>query len=278
MQGIPLQKKLMKKILLAACCIATLSTFAQDRYFARTYTSNVLPKNGIDIEFWHTSRFGHAGQFFHAQDQRMELELGLGKNLQTAVYFNRYQKRFSDTANGTVTSNEIGISNEWKLKLTNGSRKKLGVAIYGEWGIKGGDEVELEAKLILDKTIGKSLFAFNGAVEYEREFEWKNGKTKADIRNTPVEFNLAWAYSINYAVGLGFEIRNHNDISKANGWEHSVFFGGPTFNYWGEGWFIIANYQPQWGNAHKTVYAPFSKVLDEHERAEARIILGISLK
>ena len=263
---------------LFVCCITSISSFAQDRYFGRTYTSNVLPKGAIDIEFWHTSRFGHDNGFFHAQDQRMELEFGLGKKLQTAFYFNRYQKRFSETANGTVTSNEIGFSNEWKLKLSESGHNKIGSAVYAEWGIKGGDEAELEAKIILDKSIGKNLFAFNGVIEYEREFEWKNNKTIADNWAAPVEFNLAYMYNVNYALGLGFEIRNHNEIAKTSGWEHSVFFGGPTLNYRGNNWFVIANYLPQWGNVHKTVYAPYSKVLDEHERTEARIILGISLK
>jgi hypothetical protein len=245
------KKILMRKIYLLAFCFISVSTFAQDRYFARTYTSNVLPKNGIDIEFWHTSRFGHSGQFFHAQDQRVELEMGLGKNLQTAFYFNRYQKRFSENDSETVTSNEIGFSNEWKLRLSNPMTNKIGSAIYAEWGIKGGDEAELEAKIILDKKIRKSVFAFNAAIEYEREFEWK---------------------------GLGFEIRNFNKIAKTGGWQNSVFYGGPTFNYWGDGWFVIANYQPQWGNVKKTVYDPFSKVLDDQERAQARIIVGISIK
>src|SRR4029078_6990108 len=126
-------------------------TVAQDRFFARTYTTNILPKGAIDLEFWHTSRFGHQVQFFHAQDQRMELEFGLGKNLQTAFYFNRYQQRLSISANGTTTSNEIGFSNEWKLKLSDPSANKIGSALYFEAGVKGGDEVELETKIILDK-------------------------------------------------------------------------------------------------------------------------------
>ncbi len=268
----------MRKLFLFVCCITSISAFAQDRYFARTYTSTVLPKGAIDLELWHTSRFGHANQFFHAQDQRMELEFGLGKKLQTAFYFNRYQKRFSETPNETVTSNEIGFSNEWKLKLSEQGPRKIGSAIYAEWGIKGGDEAELEAKLILDKNIGKSFFAFNGSIEYEREFEWKNSKTITDNWAAPVEFDLAYMYNVNMNVGLGFEIRNHNEIAKSNGWEHSVFFGGPTLNYRGNNWFIIANYLPQWGNLHQTVYAPGSKVLDKLERSEARIILGISLK
>lgn len=268
----------MRKLLLAIFCITTISSYSQDRYFARTYTSNVLPMGSIDIEFWHTSRFGHEGQYFHAQDQRLELEMGLGHNLQTAFYFNRYQKRYSDTGDGTITSNEIGFSNEWKLKLSDPGRHQIGSALYAEWGIKGGDEIELELKTILDKSIGKSLFAFNSIVEYEREFVWKNGKTRSGNWETPVELTLSYMYNIKIAIGIGFEIINRNTIVQKNGWENSVFYGGPTFNYRGNHWFIIANYLPQWGNVHKTIYAPNTKVLDEQERAEARIIVGISLK
>ncbi|MBS1753577.1 MAG: hypothetical protein KF741_13230 [Ferruginibacter sp.] len=265
------------KLTALALLVISASAFAQDRYFARTYTTNILPKGAIDIEFWHTSRIGHSGQFFHAQDQRMELEFGLGKNLQTAFYFNRYQKRFSESADGTAVSNEIGFSNEWKWKLSDPSANKIGFALYGEWGLKGGDELELETKLIFDKIINKNIFALNIVYEYEKEFEWEKGKVKSDSWEQPVEFDLAYQYLIRPSFGLGFEIRNHNEIAKDNGWEHSVFFGGPTLNLRKGKWFAIVNYLPQWGNVHKTEFAPYSKVLDEHERTEARIIVGISL-
>ncbi len=269
----------MKKLKLTAIAILFLSacSYAQDRFFARTYTSNILPKGAIDLEFWHTSRFGHKNQFFHAQDQRMELEFGLGKNVQTSVYFNHYQKRFSESTEGTVVSNEIGFSNEWKWKLSDPSANKIGFALYAEWGVKGGDELELETKLIFDKNIGKNLFAFNAAVEYEKEFEWSKNNVEASGWKAPVEFNAGYQYFVKPNLGLGFEIRNHNEIVKGNGWEYSVFSGGPTINFRNNKWFIIANYLPQWSNVHKTAVEPFSKVLDEQERAEARFIVGISL-
>ncbi len=267
----------MRKILIIAALFGFSIAQAQDRFFARTYTSNVLPKGAIDLEFWHTSRMGHANQFFHAQDQRMEVEFGLGKNWQTAFYFNRYQKRFSTTTDGTDVSNEIGFSNEWKVKLSDPTANKLGLALYGEWGIKGGDELELETKVIIDKVIGKHLLAFNGVYEFEKEFEWEDGKVKSDGYKMPVEFDIAYMYNVKKNLGIGFELRNHNEIAKGKGWEHSVLFGGPTLNFRGNRWFVIANYLPQWGNIHKTQYAPLSKVLDEHERTEARILFGISL-
>jgi hypothetical protein len=113
-------------------------------------------------------------------------------------------------------------------------------------------------------------------VEYEKEFEWENGKLLSDEWEAPVEFDLAYMYSLKPDLGLGFEIRNHNEISK-KGWEHSVFFGGPTLNYRSNNWFVIVNYLPQWINVHKTDEAPNNKVLDELERTEVRILLGISI-
>ncbi len=268
---------LMKKFLIfTAIAFSIINVEAQDRNFVRTYQSTVLPKGAIDLEFWHTSRFGHTGQFFHAQDQRIEVEFGLGKNWQTAFYMNRYQERFSISADGTTTSNEIGFSNEWKVKLSDPVANKLGLALYGEWGLKGGDELELETKLILDKVIGRHLFAFNAVYEFEKGFEWANNKTESDGFKMPVEFDLAYMYNAKKNLGIGFEIRNHNEIVKGDGWEHSVLFGGPTINFRSNRWFVIANYLPQWINLHKTDVAPGNKVLDEHERAEARILIGIS--
>jgi len=92
----------------------------------------------------------------------------------------------------------------------------------------------------------------------------------------PVELDLAYMYNASKNFGIGFEMRNHNEIAKGEGWEHSVIFGGPTINFRGNRWFVIANYLPQWGNIHKTDVAPGNKVLDEHERVEARILIGIS--
>ncbi|MEO6489887.1 MAG: hypothetical protein ABIO04_08125 [Ferruginibacter sp.] len=268
----------MKKIIFTVILFMIFNTsYCQDRFFARTYTSNILPKGGIDLELWHTSRFGHKGQFFHAQDQRMELEIGLGKNIQTSVYFNRYQTRFSESANETTVTNEIGFSNEWKWKLSDPTANKIGFALYGEWGFKGGDELELEAKLIFDKNVGKSLLAFNITGEYEKEFEWSNNEVESDNWALPVELAFGYQYLIRPKLGIGFEVVNHNEIIKKDGWINSVFFAGPTFNFRHDKWFIIANYLPQLGNVHKTYFSPSSKVLDSQERAQARIIAGISL-
>ena len=264
----------MKKIAFLVC--ATLlfqTTYSHDRYFGRTYTTKVLPKGNFDIELWHTSRFGHEGQYFHAMDQRMEYEVGLGGNVQTAFYFNRFQKSVSDSAGTINQSSEIGFSNEWKWRVSKPT-SPLGVALYGELGVKG-DELELETKLILDRSFGKNLLAFNAVYELEAEAERENGENEFEFEETPLEFDLAYMRNFSTSFGAGIEVVNHNDIIKGK-WDNSVLYAGPTINYRGNRWFLIANYLPQLTNLHKTAVFPKNKVLDEHERAEARILIGFS--
>jgi hypothetical protein len=264
----------MKKIFLTVLFMSGLtSLMAQDRYFGRTYTTNILPKGNFDIELWHTSRFGHEGEYFHAMDQRVEYEVGLGKNVQTAFYFNRFQKSVSDSADNINQSSEIGFSNEWKWKVTKPT-SKLGAALYAELGVKG-DELELETKLILDRSFGKNLIAFNAVHELEYEAEREDGKNEFELEATSVEFDLAYMRNFSTSFGAGIELRDHNEIAKGL-WEHSVLFAGPTINYRGNRWFLILNYLPQIVNLHKTSVAPNNKVLDNLERAEARILVGFS--
>ena len=267
----------MRKCFALLLVISSAVTFGQDRFFARTYTTNVLPKGNIDFELWHTSRFGHAGQYFHGQDQRMEIEFGLGHNLQTAFYFNKYQDRVSTGASGTTAESQMGFSNEWKWKLSDPSINTLGVALYGEAGVKGGDEIEVESKVIIDKRLGSHLLAFNGVVEWDREFSWNNNKTSSLTAATPVEFDLAYMFNYSSKLGLGIELRDFNGINKSKGWQYSVLSAGPTVNYRTGRWFVIANYLPQLINMRKTSYQPGNKVLDDMEKVEARILIGISL-
>src|SRR5437868_6694508 len=102
----------MRACILIFMIISFLRPMAQDRYFGQTYTTNVLPKGNIDFELWHTSRIGHSDQYFHGMEQRMEFEFGLGKNSQTAFYFNRYQTAYSNAMDEIVQNNEIGFSND----------------------------------------------------------------------------------------------------------------------------------------------------------------------
>ena len=259
-------------LLLGVLILNTYCLKAQDRFFGRTYTSSILPKGNFDIELWHTSRFGHQSEYFHAMDQRVEYEVGLGKNVQTAFYFNHFQKSISDSTNNINQSTEIGFSNEWKWRIS-GAERKTGVALYAELGIKG-DELELESKLILDRTLGKNLLALNLVYEAEGEAEWENSKTHFNYSNK-LELDAGWMYQFSTSFGAGIEVVNENDLTDRK-WNNSIIYVGPTINYRGNRWFVVANYLPQLGNVHSSSTFTKGMELNDHERASARIILGFS--
>ena len=265
----------MKRVLFFLIFTSALPAYSQDRYFAQTYTSDILAKNAVDLELWHTSRIGHAKQFYHGMDQRMELELGLGGNVQTAFYFNRFQKTEGNDSGIISIQSELGFSNEWKVKISKPTAK-INIALYAELGIKG-DEVEWEGKLILDRAFGKrNLVAFNLVGEVEQEIQKQNGNYRLVVSKTPIELDLGYLFYLHPDLGIGGEIKNTNGFAQGN-WQHSVLFAGPTLNYRANRWFVIANYLPQWVNLRKTSFAPGNKVLDVHERVEGRIVVGFSL-
>ncbi|GAC1706203.1 MAG: hypothetical protein NVS9B7_14510 [Flavisolibacter sp.] len=250
-------------------------TAAQDRYFAYTYTSDVLWKGNIDIELWHTSRFGHKNEYYHAIDQQGEVEIGLGKNFQTAFYFNRFEVTKIDSNNSTFHTSEMGLANEWKWKMTNAYTSFLGSALYTEWGLKG-DELDLETKIILDKSFGKHLIAFNLVCEFSQAINKVNNNFRFQLVETPIELDLGYLYNIHRDFGLGVEMRNANLIQKGQ-WKNALLFGGLTLNYRSEKWFLILGGLKQIVNLHKTADFPLNKVLTINENNTIRLILGFSL-
>jgi hypothetical protein len=267
--------------------VSTIS-FSQDRSFARTYQSNVLAKGGFDIEYWTTLRTGKVGDyspyaFGRHLDNRIEFEFGLGKNIQTSVYYNSSNFKYvlldtGATEFSTQTNIETSFSNEWKFKLSDPVANTIGSALYLEL-TAGSDEYEIEGKIILDKRSKNELFAFNlvGELEIETEVEKEGNEIERELEwEAPVEIDLAWMHFFKPTFGMGLEIRNHNEIAKDEGWEHSVLFAGPSlfFNqgkFWG-----VLNLLPQITNLHKTDVAPGNKVYDEHEEFEARLLIGYS--
>ncbi|GDX51191.1 hypothetical protein LBMAG27_02380 [Bacteroidota bacterium] len=255
--------------------IISLNTSAQDRVFTNTYQTNVLPSGVKDLEYqvkWNTGR----SNFYNSLEQRVEFEVGLGKNIQTSLYLNFNSKTLLDeTSKQIIHDNSFGFSSEFKWKLSDPTINKIGSALYAEIGTNG-EEWELEGKLLLDKQINNNLFALNIAEETEMEFVFENDKVKK-VMEYPVNINLGWMYSISNHIGIGIEAKNFNDISPDEGWESSLLFAGPAFNFNGDGWYINLSCMPQIRNLKMTKEFPQNMDLSEHERFESRVLLSFNL-
>jgi len=258
----------MKKLLLLLGLLAVNSLKAQDRIFTYTYQSNVLNVGQREIEPWSTFKWGKK-DFYREFDHRIEFELGMAKNLQTAFYLNLKTSASQNTDSTIVTDNDISFSNEWKYKISDPVADKIGFALYEEIGI-GRKEIEFESKLIFDKRIGNSTLALNLVHEFELENEAENGEVELEKENA-IEIDFGYSYNISKNWYLGFELRNHNEIKEGK-WEHSALFGGPTLSYTHDNFWINVTILPQIKGLKGAT--DNGLVLDEHEKLETRLIFS----
>ena len=249
---------------------------AQDRVFSRTYQSNVLPAGAKDLEYWVTSRAGRE-DFYHRLDQRLELEFGVGGNVQAAFYFNAESKvQLNEAGTDFTTGTTFGVSNEWKWKLSDPVANAVGSALYGEITVEP-KALEFEAKLILDKRMGNTLLAYNLVGEMELEWEVATDGDQSKVereKEYALEHDLAMMHFLKPNLGIGLEIRNHNEFAEGD-WLNSALFAGPALHWSGNGWFINFNCSPQWTNLKKSGNSERLD-LDDHEKVETRLLVGLS--
>ncbi|MBI4955779.1 MAG: hypothetical protein HY908_27420 [Myxococcales bacterium] len=262
--------------LLGAALLGPASASANERHFTYTYESAALPEDALELELWTTSRIGREERYIRF-DNRLELEIGLSDRLLTAFYVNT-EAKVSGTGDETETEYAFaGVSSEWKYKLSDASADALGSALYGEVTF-GPEELELEAKVILDKRAGDVLLALNAVGELEVK-----DLGDANELEPIVEVDLAATYFITPAVSLGLELRNHTALPEGE-LEHSAFYLGPTAAWrMGPAWGAlsvlgqIGAVLPKENEAGDREGVHFARDLAHAEAVNARFLLGLSL-
>lgn len=257
-------KRTLQAVLVVVMSAAAVS--ASERHFAYTYESAVLRPGTREIEPWTTFRLGRS-DFYSRLDTRLETEVGLTDRLQTALYLN-LSSALSDTPDGRVSSTELkGISSEWKFKLSDPVADRIGAAGYVELSA-GPSEVELEAKLILDKRAGRFLGALNLVAEHEWIFEEPQTE-----REKTFEVDAAGCIFLTPRLTAGLELRSHTVVPPVGEATRSALFLGPTVSYAKESWWVAVAVLPQ----IRALAGASSGHLDlvEHERVEVRILAGL---
>ena len=264
----------MKHILLIGLILFNLTNAsAQDRLFNYTYQSSVLNKGQKEIEVWTTVLQGKEDYFREIQS-RIEYEIGLGSNLQTAFYVNTKQKAFLNKTTGEIQMepSEIALSNEWKYKISDAMADRFGCAAYAEFTI-APDEYEIELKAIFDKKLGATTQVVNLIFEPE----WKT-----TTRNNQVATETELKYDINYGISfdmsprwnLGAEIINKNVFIKAEDFTHSALFLGPTISYHVDKFWINLAASPQIANLNNQNNNTLD--LEEFTRSNFRLLFSFS--
>lgn len=270
-------RRLRLSLLLAVgvALLVPVEARANERHFTYTYESAVLPEGAKELEVWSTARIGKP-DYFVRFDERLEFEAGVTDNLMTALYLN-LTSIAADVGDERITDTEFaGVSSEWKLKLSDPVADGLGVALYGEL-TAAPTELEVEAKLILDKQIGNMLLAANLVLANETEFEKTPDEEEVE-QEQEIEVDLAIAWFLRPGLSAGLEVRNHNEIHGGEH-EHSALFAGPVFGYATDSWWLALTILPQLpaivDNDDAVDDGP--RVLDEHEKLEARLLFSFHM-
>jgi hypothetical protein len=258
-------------LFLVVALLGIMGTQAQDRLFTYTYQSTVLNKGQRELESWHTFRTGR-DDFYLRYDNRTEYEIGLGSNLQTAFYLNFTSKTntlMDDSIKSLSTENEIGFSNEWKLKLLDPVAHPIGLALYAEVGI-GSSEFDLEGKVILDKKIGHLTIAFNGVYEYEFAPYYKNNELDWE---TEQKLNglLAFAWSFGKRFHLTQE-NSFNNVFLDGKIAHSALYSGVGMSYSQDKFWVNLTLLPQVASFKGSTTSGLN--LNEFEKVQFRLLFS----
>jgi opacity protein-like surface antigen len=256
-------------IIVTAIMFLTFSTetFADRKYFARSYLAYTLPQKAMELEIWNTMRIGKTDGYYYKMQPRFELEYGATNRLTTSLYFNFDQRTAGDNSYSSSSLEFSSSSLEFRYRLTNPGDIFVDPALYFEFSY-GGAEIEYEPKIILSKRIGELVTAVNINAEIERKVIDSEHES-----NFELTAGVAYDLSNNIAVGLEFKNhRNYSDIFEKE--ENQATFLGPTFNIQTEELYFTINFLKQVGGSPSTKN---NLDLDGHENFEIRTILGINL-
>jgi hypothetical protein len=253
-------------IVLLGFMMTATAAWAGEPLFGYLYTTDLLPKNGFELEQWFTDREGQAHGHFHHLDMATELEYGVTDNFQVALYLNyMYADESGNSVQGKTEGIEIpynhdsstpykefrfdGISAEFTYRVMSPYLDPFGLAFAIEPEL-GYYEYGLELRAIGQKNFldDQLVFATNIWVEFDRE-KGSNLVTPgsddvpdgsfSDATYAEIDLGLSYRFAPNWTVGL--EFRNHNEYA---GWtlgqgsqDHSAFFFGPNIHYASQHWF-----------------------------------------
>ena len=234
---------------------------ADERKFTYSYEAKTLPKGMWEFEQWATLRAHRDVGEVWFLDLREEFEYGLHDRLTVAAYLNLEVESIKNVP-GEKDETELefeSVSFEAKYKVSDPSADPIGVLFYAEVAV-GGDEQELELKLVVSKHLGPVTLAYNLIFEWEREKDGSEWVKESMLQNTfgvSVELLQHWAAGAELVIRTPFE-----EYFKER--EETGALIGPNVHYYSQSWWVTFT------------FLALTRDPDLFEKYEARIIFGIN--
>ncbi len=165
---------------LAAGLLGTSTARANPRALPFTYPYETLAEGDLELEQFADvtplrARSGTSGvgQFYLASQLQTELEYGITNRLELGLYVT-WVPTVGETLTQTSTLTEgNGIKQRLRVRLAEEGQWPIDVALYGEV-VENDREIELEAKVILQKHFGRLRVMANLWVEREFYYVKRN--------------------------------------------------------------------------------------------------------
>ena len=240
---------------------------ADEKKFARSYTSYTLPAKALEFEFWQTGRIDKGEGFYYRWQPRFEIEYGVTDRFTASVYFNFNEIKSSGN---TIPSKPLSLSTtsfEFRYRLSNPDEYLLDPALYFEFGY-GGDKIFYEPKILLSKRFDKFDSVINIISEIERAPASSETESKFEI-------TAGLSYELSSIISIGLEFRNHRNYSNIYDVElNQASFVGPTISFHSERLYLVLNFLSQVSGGPTSAD---NLDLIGHEKYEIRTILGVGL-
>ncbi len=195
---------------LAACIAPLLAVLtssnqasAHPRPLPFTYTSDTLDDGELEVEQYADfvpvralSSSQGTPVWYVASQFQTELEVGLGKRFELGLYVT-YVPHPGESYTGAAQLTEGGgMKERIRYQFADSGEWPIDVGVYGEI-VENEREIELEAKILLQRRIGALRIASNLWAEYELYFDGH--------RDVVLNPTLGFTYEVSRNVHLGLE-------------------------------------------------------------------------
>jgi hypothetical protein len=238
------------------------STFAAPRDFSLTWSSQTLAPGHRDIEVWLTPRIARTDPQQVISDFRVGLSAGLLRSLETQLTVDLGFDSLSRPA--TIDSRLTSLWRFTPFKATDA----LGFGGFARVSL-GVDVLDLEARVILDKAIGRVLLALNASVT--RSLFW-SGRAGVDTR---LEESVAARFAVTPNATFGFEAYAKSSFTKGE-YQGTGLSVGPALSFqFSKVWLtfgLVAQVGADKASADRGNGEPLT--LRDNERFVGRVVFG----
>ncbi len=211
--------------LLALLCVASLPTLAAPRDFPVTWTTRTTDAGANGFEGWVTPRLSRADADSLRVDARLAWVAGVTKNLESQLSLDLDWERPTDRG----ATLDPRLSSLWRWTTW---RQGSPVAVGGVGRVTlGFDSAEVEARLLVDVTVGRALFAANAMGA--RRLWWRG----AGGLDTRLEASGGVRFALAPGASFGLELRARSAYREAL-YQGTAVYLGPTLAFTSGGFWV----------------------------------------